>query len=141
MFKDNWAEVSGGGIYSFGVATIARCRFIDNQCDGAEQGVDAGGAGLHIRGQTTISNCIFRGNKLTNSRNVRRASGGGMLLSDRPEWITQAKYLATQARDPAPHYEHSTVGYNYRLSNLLAAVGRGQLRSLGDKVEARRRAS
>src|SRR4029077_10204549 len=57
----------------------------------------------------------------------------------RPDIIERARYLATQARDPAPHYQHSAIGYNYRLSNLLAAVGRGQLRSLPDKL-ARRRA-
>ena len=48
----------------------------------------------------------------------------------RADWITRARYLATQARDPAPHYQHSEIGFNYRMSNLLAAVGRGQLRNL-----------
>jgi dTDP-4-amino-4,6-dideoxygalactose transaminase len=61
-----------------------------------------------------------------------------MLVSEDEEAIERARHLATQARDPAPHYEHSTVGYNYRLSNLLAAIGRGQLRVLSDRVEARR---
>jgi pyridoxal phosphate-dependent aminotransferase EpsN len=62
-----------------------------------------------------------------------------MLVSEDEEAIARARYLATQARDPAPHYEHSTVGYNYRLSNLLAAVGRGQLEVLPERVAARRR--
>jgi len=74
----------------------------------------------------------FNGNKIITT------SGGGMLLSDNKEWIERARYLATQARDPAPHYQHSTVGYNYRMSNLLAAVGRGQLRVLDQRVAARR---
>jgi pyridoxal phosphate-dependent aminotransferase EpsN len=75
----------------------------------------------------------FNGNKIITT------SGGGMLVSDRPDWIAKARYWATQARDPAPHYEHSEIGNNYRLSNLLAAVGRGQLQVLDDRI-ARRRA-
>jgi dTDP-4-amino-4,6-dideoxygalactose transaminase len=74
----------------------------------------------------------FNGNKIITT------SGGGMLLSDRKEWIDRARFLATQARDPAPHYQHSTIGYNYRMSNLLAAVGRGQLRHLDERVARRR---
>jgi dTDP-4-amino-4,6-dideoxygalactose transaminase len=74
----------------------------------------------------------FNGNK------VITTSGGGMLVSAREEWISRARFLATQARDPAPHYQHSTIGYNYRLSNLLAAVGRGQLQVLDQRVEQRR---
>jgi dTDP-4-amino-4,6-dideoxygalactose transaminase len=74
----------------------------------------------------------FNGNKIITT------SGGGMLVSDRSDWIEKARFWATQARDPAPHYEHSEIGHNYRLSNLLAAVGRGQLRVLGDRVQARR---
>jgi len=61
-----------------------------------------------------------------------------MLVSDRAGWVQRARFLATQARDVAPHYQHSTIGYNYRLSNLLAAVGRGQLQSLAARVSARR---
>ena len=75
----------------------------------------------------------FNGNKIITT------SGGGMLVSRRRDIVERARHLATQARDPAPHYQHSEVGYNYRLSNLLAAVGRGQLASLPDKL-ARRRA-
>lgn len=74
----------------------------------------------------------FNGNKIVST------SGGGMLTSNRSEWIRAARNLAAQARDSAPHYEHSKVGYNYRLSNLLAAIGRGQLRALEDRVAARR---
>lgn len=74
----------------------------------------------------------FNGNKIITT------SGGGMLLSDDRELIERARFLATQARDPAPHYEHSQIGYNYRLSNILAGVGRGQLKVLGERVRARR---
>jgi dTDP-4-amino-4,6-dideoxygalactose transaminase len=75
----------------------------------------------------------FNGNKILTT------SGGGMLVTEDGEAAAQARFLATQARDPAPHYEHSVAGHNYRLSNLLAAVGRGQLLHLEEKV-ARRRA-
>ncbi len=61
-----------------------------------------------------------------------------MLVTEDESIAKQARFLATQARDPAPHYEHSTVGYNYRLSNLLAAVGRGQLQVLDERIAARR---
>jgi len=75
----------------------------------------------------------FNGNKIITT------SGGGMLLSRHERYAGEALYLATQARDPAPHYEHSRVGYNYRMSNVLAAIGRGQLRVLDERVAARRR--
>jgi dTDP-4-amino-4,6-dideoxygalactose transaminase len=74
----------------------------------------------------------FNGNKIITT------SGGGMLLSTRKDWIDRARHLATQAREPARHYEHKDVGYNYRLSNLLAAVGRAQLADLDRRVDARR---
>jgi pyridoxal phosphate-dependent aminotransferase EpsN len=75
----------------------------------------------------------FNGNKIITT------SGGGMLVSHDRALIDRARFLATQARDPAPHYEHSRVGYNYRLSNVLAAIGRGQLQNLAERVAARRR--
>jgi pyridoxal phosphate-dependent aminotransferase EpsN len=65
-------------------------------------------------------------------------SGGGMLVSTDADVIARARFLSTQARDPAPHYQHSTIGYNYRLSNLLAAVGRAQLHRLAEMMERRR---
>lgn len=74
----------------------------------------------------------FNGNKIITT------SGGGMLVSDDEGLIRKARFLATQARDPAPHYQHSEIGYNYRLSNVLAGIGRGQLRVLADRVNARR---
>lgn len=70
----------------------------------------------------------FNGNKIMTS------GGGGMLLSHHKDWIEHARKLSTQAREPAPHYQHTEIGYNYRLSNLLAAVGRGQLRWLDDRI-------
>ncbi|HEY9781546.1 MAG TPA: DegT/DnrJ/EryC1/StrS family aminotransferase [Leptolyngbyaceae cyanobacterium] len=75
----------------------------------------------------------FNGNKIITT------SGGGMLVSDDPDLVSKARFLATQARDPAPHYQHSEIGYNYRLSNVLAGIGRGQLRVLEQRVQARRR--
>ena len=75
----------------------------------------------------------FNGNKIITT------SGGGMLVSDDAEGLEKARFWATQARDPAPHYQHSEMGYNYRMSNILAGIGRGQLRVLPERVEARRR--
>lgn len=74
----------------------------------------------------------FNGNKIITT------SGGGMLLSNDGELIRKARFLATQARDAAPHYQHSQIGFNYRMSNVLAALGRGQLATLGERVAARR---
>jgi dTDP-4-amino-4,6-dideoxygalactose transaminase len=74
-----------------------------------------------------------------NGNKIITASGGGLLVSQDTELCRQARHLATQARDPAPHYQHSQIGYNYRMSNLLAAVARGQLQVLDDRVAARRR--
>ncbi|MDY7394189.1 DegT/DnrJ/EryC1/StrS family aminotransferase [Aureibaculum sp. 2210JD6-5] len=75
----------------------------------------------------------FNGNKIITT------SGGGALVSDNPEYCKKATFLATQARDDAPHYEHSHIGYNYRMSNILAGIGRGQLEVLDDRVSARRK--
>jgi dTDP-4-amino-4,6-dideoxygalactose transaminase len=74
----------------------------------------------------------FNGNKIITT------SGGGALVSNNEMWIEKARFLATQARDPAPHYQHSQIGYNYRLSNVSAAIGRGQLTVLDDRIKQRR---
>jgi dTDP-4-amino-4,6-dideoxygalactose transaminase len=74
----------------------------------------------------------FNGNKIITT------SGGGMLVTEDLELADKARFLATQARDPAPHYQHSEMGYNYRLSNVLAGIGRGQLQVLAQRVAARR---
>ncbi len=81
-------------------------------------------------GQSSVLS--FNGNKIITT------SGGGMLLSDDGELIDRALHLATQAREPAAHYEHEEVGYNYRLSNLLAALGRAQLAGLDERIASRR---
>lgn len=75
----------------------------------------------------------FNGNKIITT------SGGGALVSNNHEFIEKARFLATQARDPAPHYEHSHIGYNYRLSNVCAGIGLGQMGVLNQRVEQRRR--
>jgi dTDP-4-amino-4,6-dideoxygalactose transaminase len=75
----------------------------------------------------------FNGNKIITT------SGGGCLVTNDTALARRARSLATQARDPAPHYEHSSIGYNYRLSNVLAAIGRAQLQTLPERVAARRR--
>ncbi|MFD9626501.1 DegT/DnrJ/EryC1/StrS family aminotransferase [Peribacillus muralis] len=74
-----------------------------------------------------------------NGNKIITASGGGILVSDNQELLDKALFLATQARDPAIHYQHSSIGYNYRLSNILAGVARAQLEVLDDRIKARRR--
>lgn len=74
----------------------------------------------------------FNGNKIITT------SGGGALISSNAEGINKARFLATQARDAAPHYQHSHIGYNYRMSNVCAAIGRGQMKVISERVHARR---
>lgn len=74
----------------------------------------------------------FNGNKIITT------SGGGMLVSNDAKLVEKARFWATQARDPASHYQHSELGFNYRMSNVLAAIGRGQLQVLEQRVNARR---
>lgn len=75
----------------------------------------------------------FNGNKIITT------SSGGMLISNNFEHINKARFLSTQARDDAPHYEHSHIGYNYRMSNILAGIGRGQLQILDERVQQKRK--
>lgn len=75
----------------------------------------------------------FNGNKIITT------AGGGMLVANDADLVAKARFLASQARDRAPHYQHSQIGYNYRLSNVLAGIGRGQLLVLDQRVAARRR--
>jgi pyridoxal phosphate-dependent aminotransferase EpsN len=93
---------------------------------GASYGADKAGR------QAPLAAFSFNGNKIITT------SGGGMLVSSNRAWVELARKLATQARESAPHYEHELIGYNYRLSNLLAALGRGQLRVLDERVAQRR---
>jgi pyridoxal phosphate-dependent aminotransferase EpsN len=100
-----------------------------------EDAAEALGATYGERSAGTIGRAgifSFNGNKIITT------SGGGMLVSDDESLVNQARLLAGQARDPAPHYEHSQIGYNYRMSNILAAIGRGQLKVLDKRVEAKR---
>ena len=93
--------------------------------------------GARYRGQPLgsfgqVSVFSFNGNKILTT------SGGGALLTPDMKLAKKALFLATQAKDPAPHYQHSQIGYNYRLSNLLAGIGRGQMELLEDRVKRRR---
>jgi len=100
-----------------------------------EDAAEALGSEVHGRKCGTFGKfgiLSFNGNKIITT------SGGGALLSDDEAMIQKARFLATLARDPAPHYQHSEVGYNYRMSNVLAAIGRGQMTVLKDHITARR---
>jgi len=79
-----------------------------------------------------MSALSFNGNKIITT------SGGGALVSKHKDYIDQARFLATQARDDAPHYQHSQIGYNYRMSNIIAGIGRGQMEVLNQRVKQRR---
>ncbi len=94
--------------------------------------------GAHYKGKSSgsfgrVAVYSFNGNKIITT------SGGGMLVADDPDLIARARKLSTQAREVAPHYEHIEVGFNYRMSNVLAGIGRGQLRVLERRVAQRRR--
>jgi dTDP-4-amino-4,6-dideoxygalactose transaminase len=100
-----------------------------------EDAAEALGASFHGRPAGSFGVCAtfsFNGNKIITT------SGGGMLVSNSVELIEHARSLATQAREPVAHYEHVELGYNYRLSNLLAALGRGQLRGLDRRIASRK---
>jgi dTDP-4-amino-4,6-dideoxygalactose transaminase len=101
-----------------------------------EDAAEALGASRNDRPAGSFGKCgvfSFNGNKIITT------SGGGMIVSQDSNLVTRARYLATQARGEAPHYQHEDVGFNYRLSNLCAAVGRGQLHGLDRKITRRRR--
>jgi len=99
--------------------------------DAAESlGATCGGRPAGSFGELAVLS--FNGNKIITT------SGGGALLGSNADWISKASSLSTQARDPAPHYQHSELGFNYRLSNLLAALGRAQLADLERRVARRR---
>jgi len=88
--------------------------------------------GTHVGGFGQIGILSFNGNKIITT------SGGGALLSNNEEFVKKARFLATQARDAAPHYQHSQIGYNYRMSNIAAGIGRGQMKVLDERVAQRR---
>ena len=89
--------------------------------------------GKHTGSFGTFGILSFNGNKIITT------SGGGALVSSNIEAIKKTRFLATQARDPAPHYQHSTIGYNYRMSNICAAIGRGQMEVLSNRVDSRKK--
>jgi dTDP-4-amino-4,6-dideoxygalactose transaminase len=101
-------------------------------CDSAEA-VGASYNGFASGSAAKAAIYSFNGNKIITT------GGGGMLASNDGDFINRARFLSQQARDPASHYEHSQVGYNYRMSNILAAIGRGQLRVLEERVKAKRK--
>lgn len=106
------------------------------QCPIIEDAAEALGStykGQRLGSFGQIGILSFNGNKIITT------SGGGALLSNDERIVKAARFLSTQARDPAPHYEHSSLGYNYRMSNILAAVGRGQMKVLDERVAQRRR--
>jgi dTDP-4-amino-4,6-dideoxygalactose transaminase len=89
-------------------------------------------AGRHCGTMGLMGIYSFNGNK------VITTSGGGALVSSDPEWCSRATFLATQARDDAPHYQHSSIGYNYRMSNISAGIGLGQMEVLDERIARRR---
>ncbi|WP_217495964.1 aminotransferase class I/II-fold pyridoxal phosphate-dependent enzyme [Mangrovivirga cuniculi] len=100
-----------------------------------EDAAEALGASLNGQKTGTFGDLAvfsFNGNKIITT------SGGGALMSKDKEQIEKSKFLATQARDQAPHYQHSTIGYNYRLSNISAGIGRGQMEVLDERIKQRR---
>lgn len=98
----------------------------------AAESVGATQNGTHAGVGANAAAFSFNGNKIITT------SGGGMLASHDKKLIDEARFLSQQARDAAPHYEHSTYGYNYRMSNIVAAIGRAQLEVLGERVKRRR---
>lgn len=100
-----------------------------------EDAAEALGSTLHgqkLGSFGDLSVLSFNGNKIITT------SGGGALLSNDGSWIQKSRFLSTQARDHAPHYEHTEIGYNYRLSNICAGIGRGQLMVINERVRQRR---
>jgi dTDP-4-amino-4,6-dideoxygalactose transaminase len=100
-----------------------------------EDAAEALGASYFGRPAGSFGACAafsFNGNKIITT------SGGGMLVSRSAQLVARARFLASQAREPAAHYEHEQLGFNYRMSNLLAALGRGQLRGLTERIARRR---
>ena len=89
--------------------------------------------GVHCGAFGELAALSFNGNKIITT------SGGGALVSKNKEYIRKARFLATQARDAAPHYQHSQIGYNYRMSNIVAGIGRGQMEVLPQRIEQRRK--
>jgi len=99
----------------------------------AAEAIGAFRDGVHAGRQGQVAVLSFNGNKMVTT------GGGGAIMSDDTSIVSRARYLSTQARQPVPWYEHDDIGFNYRMGNLNAAVGRGQLRTLADRIAGRRR--
>jgi pyridoxal phosphate-dependent aminotransferase EpsN len=113
---------------------IALCRKFDKPL--VEDAAEALGARYQGRPAGSMGDLAFfsfNGNKIITT------SGGGMLLSQRADWVGRARYLSAQAREPVLHYEHKEIGYNYRMSNVLAGLGLSQFADLGRRIAAKRR--
>ncbi|MGV8073280.1 MAG: DegT/DnrJ/EryC1/StrS family aminotransferase [Syntrophobacteraceae bacterium] len=121
-------------------ATYLRTEYGGQESEDGGRGAEVGRAGEAM--SDSVWNHAGKGAKAAvfsfNGNKIITTSGGGMLVSDDEALIEKARFLSQQARDPAPHYEHSEVGYNYRMSNIVAAIGRGQLRVLSERVERKR---
>jgi len=113
---------------------IELCREFDKPL--VEDAAEALGARYQGRPAGSMGDLAFfsfNGNKIITT------SGGGMLLSNRADWVERARYLSAQAREPMLHYEHKEIGYNYRLSNVLAGLGLSQFADLGRRIAAKRK--
>ena len=126
------------GVHLYGMPArmdeiLALCERYDIPfVEDAAEALGASYAGRKCGNFGACSILSFNGNKIITT------SGGGALLADDEALIQKAKFLATQARDAAPHYQHSQLGYNYRMSNVLAGIGRGQLAVIEERVAQRR---
>ncbi|HTU37584.1 MAG TPA: aminotransferase class I/II-fold pyridoxal phosphate-dependent enzyme [Acidimicrobiales bacterium] len=121
-----------GGCPDYDIIETACSRFEVPLVEDAAEALGATYAGRPAGSFGLCGTFSFNGNKIITT------SGGGMLVSNSSSLVHQARFLASQAREPAPHYEHEQLGYNYRLSNLLAALGRGQLQGLDGRIARRR---
>lgn len=112
---------------------IQLCRQYEKPLvEDAAEAVGASYQGRPAGSMGDIAFFSFNGNKIITT------SGGGMLLSDRSDWIERARYLSAQAREPVLHYEHKEIGYNYRMSNVLAGLGLSQYADLKRRIAAKR---
>ena len=113
------------------IAAVCAAHEVPLVQDAAES-IGATRDGTHAGRQGAVAILSFNGNKMVTT------GGGGAIMSDDGDLVSRARYLSTQARQPVPWYEHEDVGFNYRMGNLNAAVGRGQLRTLPERIAARR---
>lgn len=146
LFRDEMAELAAAGrppaavicVHLYGQSAdldpIMECcaEYEVPLVEDAAESLGSTYKGRHTGTMGRLGAYSFNGNKIITT------SGGGMLVSDDGSLIERARFLATQARDPSPHYQHSVIGYNYRLSNVLAGIGRAQLKVLEERVGQKR---